>query len=54
MQVHIPLFDPCSLLLLDIFTEQHRKHKHMHKSKSLPPMNFGKLRIRLNTLEPGR
>ena len=52
MQVHIPLFDPSSVLLLDIFTERHRKHKL--KTKSLPPMNFGKLRIRLNTLEPSR
>lgn len=44
LQVHLPLFDPDTLLVLCVFRDPQRK------LKSSPPVHVGKLRIRLNAL----
>ena len=45
LQVHLPIYDPNTLMTLCIFRTQGN-----HWRKSSPPLPVGKLRIRLNTL----
>ena len=51
MQVQLPMHEPYTVLLLNLFKDQHRKNTG--KLRSYPPKMVGKLRLRLNTLAPG-
>lgn len=45
------MHEPYTVLLLNLFKDQHRKNTG--KLRSYPPKMVGKLRLRLNTLAPG-
>lgn len=51
MQVQLPVHDPYTVLLLNLFRDQHRKNTGNLTSK--PPKLVGKLRLRVNTFGPG-
>ena len=51
VQIQLPLHEPYTVLLLNLFRDQHRKNTG--RLRSAPPKLVGKLRLRLNTLAPG-
>ena len=51
LQVQLPIHDPHTVLLLNLFQDQHRRNTG--RLRSSPPRLVGKLRLRVNTLSPG-